>query len=740
MKSTILFFLLSPLTLVPLSAQFQVGSESYPTLAEVRDQVRALPKDEPVTITVAAGRYELTEPVRFTAADSGRPEAPITYRAEGEVVFDGSVPLSLQGWETVAGEEELARLSEAARGQVVKVAVREEQAHQLLRQASPSRTLVMQDAELLRLSRFPNVGFAHAKELLEADEGTRFQIKPVMGTWEEPKGPLFTLREEPAGTWQQWAREVESTRRVMASGYLSAQWYRSSQRLRSVDAETGAIRFVQQTRYGLEEMVHQFQSRQAFYHLLCEIDEPGEWYYDHESREFYFWPVAPVGEETRLSFSAGEGFLHLDGASHLRFEGFSARGFAQGEIVRISGGEDNEVRAGQFFQSTATALSVAGKNNRVRGCDVFDVTRFARLAGGVASSAEITPGGNVIANCHFYLDALAGASPSVGISGVGQIFRNNLIHNIPGQAVVFRGNDHLIERNEFFNIGFEEGDGATIYTGAEFWGYGVKLRHNFLHHIMSTDGLMTRSGIMLDDHHSGTEVLENIFYKTGHGSLAINGGTGLTVHGNIFLNGNHGVWVRIIGDVKGRIANLAKFETGELKRGDKHDYIWRTEQVVGENGWNKEPWTKYPTFAKVMNQPNERRFFPIEIDVRDTLGANMSEGLTYRHPQIPAEWLTFHGTREIDPQQVFQNPEALDFRYRAESAEGMPAIPFPEIGLVLDDSRRAMPEKAAYRQVVREHFRGRPSCDRRAKYDFDKVNETIYWNSGRVLQELPLSH
>ncbi|GHC56771.1 right-handed parallel beta-helix repeat-containing protein [Roseibacillus persicicus] len=733
---TPLFLILSALTLIPAEGRFRVGPEVFPSLEAARDHVRSLPKTSPIEVLVDGGNYQIDRPITFGPQDSGTSDAPITYRATGPVTFGGSQALSLEGLSLVKEESELARLSEEARGKVVRLPIRDEVAIRTLQKASPTSCLLTQGEELLHLSRFPNVGFAHAKELLEADEGTRFQKNPVMGTWDEPKGALITLREKPAGSFSQWAKELEESRKVMTYGYLSAQWYRSQLQVRSVDPATGAIRFVRQSRYGLDEMVHKFQSRQAYYHLLCEIDEPGEWYYDSSSKALYLWPVDEISPETRLAISAGSGFLHLENASHLRFLGFSAQGFASGHIVKIAGGTDNLVAGGKLFNSTASAISVNGQNNTVTGYDVFDVTRFVSLSGGVASPTEITPAGNEVSNCHFYLDALNGVSPAAGISGVGNVFRNNLMHNIPGQAIVFRGNDHLIERNELFNIGFEEGDGATIYSGAEFWGYGVQLKHNFLHHIMSTDGLMTRSGIMLDDHQSGTEVIENIFYKTGHGSLAINGGTGLKVYGNIFLHGNYGVWVRIIGDWKGRVKNLARFDSGELKRGDKHDYIWRCEQVVGKEGWNQEPWIKYPTFAKVMNQPNEWRFLPIENDVRGTLGHGMRNQLTYRHPQIPEDRLQFHDTREIEPREIFADVDELDFSYRGEREDWMPAIPFAEIGLVADQYRHAVPDKSKYRKLVKERFEERPSSEPRAKYDFDHVNETIYWNSGSVLKKL----
>lgn len=718
--------------------EVKVGSGGFGSLEAARNHVRTISKDRPTVVTVAPGLYPFEKRLEFGPEDSGTTEAPITYRGSSEVIFDGSREISLTGLEKVSSKQELARLSEKARGKVVKIPVTDPALVKALTSRAQSGSLVMQDGKLMSPSRFPNVGFAHAKELIVADEGTRFQKKPVMGTRDKPKGAIFNLREQPAGTWQQWQNEITDQKRAICVGYLSAQWYRETAVLNSV-SEEGEIQFVAQTRYGLEEMVHKFQSRQSFLHLICEIDEPGEWYFDSKRKILFFWPVENLTEDSRLAVAAADGFLHIAGASHLGFENFTIQGVGQSEVVRISKGESNEIRGCRIRNHSAGAFSINGSKNRVHGCDVYDVTRFASLYGGVASPNEITPGGNEISNCHFYLDQFGGASPTVHVSGVGNVVRNCLFHNLPGQALVFRGNDHLIEKNEFFNIGFEEGDGATIYTGAQFWGYGTRIQHNFLHHIMSTDGLMTRSGIMLDDHDSGREVIENIFYKTGFGSLAVNGGTGHKIHGNVFMKGNYGVWIRIIGNLKKRVADLPRFASGELRRGDKHDYIWRCEQVVGEGGWNQNPWSKYPMFAKIMNQSNERRFLPIENKVSDTWGFEMAEGVTYRHPGIPEKDLQFENTKVLEPATVYQDAEALDFRYAEGKSEGKPDIPFEKIGLYLNSHRKNMPDSAKYRSAVSEHFKGRRSCDRRAKYDFDHVNETIYWNTGALLKTMEVS-
>ncbi len=718
------------------------GSRNFPTLQAARDHLRTLPleKRAGATITLPPSTYHFTETLTLTKKDSGTAQAPITYRAAPgtKAIFDGSLPVPSQGITKVADEATLTRLAKTAHGKIYSIPILDPKLQKILARTTATDQLLISGHTLLTQSRFPNIGFVHAKELLEKDEATRWQKKPIKGTKETPNGALFTLRETPAATWQQWEKEIASHNRGTAFGYISAQWYREAMPIHSIHPEKKAIRYLTQSRYGLEEIIHKFQSRLAVKYLLCEIDSPGEWYFDSIENRLFLWPTPDSNPtDPKLTLAAGPTFLHIKNASHIRIENLTIQGISGGKTLIDINGSHNTIAGCTLRNSNGLALNISGTHNHATSLDVYDVSRFARLAGGKSSPSGITHGKNRIINSHFYLDKLTSVAPTVGISGAGNSFENNLMHNLPGQAIVFRGNNQLIARNEFFNIGFEEGDGACIYSGAEFWGYGTKIENNFLHHIMSTDGLMTRSGIMLDDHDSGREVLGNIFFKTGHGSLAINGGTGLNVENNIFLEGNHGVWIRIIGNVKERMEMQSKFDSGELRRGDKHDYIWRCQQVVGTNGWNSEYWSnQFPRFPKVMNQTGiNGRFWPMENTVTNTYGHGMKNALTYIHPKAPQEGTTFTNTQEITP-DWFVSYDTMDFRPTPSKADTLPKIPFESIGLQHTTYRPTPPNKATYRKLVRDQFRHRKSCNRNAKYDFENVNETIYWNSGAILSKM----
>jgi hypothetical protein len=95
------------------------------TLTAARDRIRTLKAagglpEGGVTVWLSAGIYELAAPLQLTAADSGTPTAPITYRAaDGATVrlLGGKV---VTGWQAVTDPAVLAKLDAAARGQVMQ--------------------------------------------------------------------------------------------------------------------------------------------------------------------------------------------------------------------------------------------------------------------------------------------------------------------------------------------------------------------------------------------------------------------------------------------------------------------------------------------------------------------------------------------------------------------------------------------------------------------------------------------
>jgi len=247
-----------------------------------------------------------------------------------------------------------------------------------------------------------------------------------------------------------------------------------------------------------------------------------------------------------------------------------------------------------------------------------------------------------------------------------------------------------------------------------------------------------RGGIYPDDGDQGDTIVGNVFYKAAHRAVLLNGGAGHKVNENLFLKGYIGIY-NTEGYSEKNYLNIAKFDSGELKRGDKGDYIWRTERVIGAKGWDREPWaSRFPLFRKIMNQ-EKMRFYPIECDFSRNCFSGNFRNIEYRirsgvKDVAKVPFIKSSDNREIE-MSIFQDPKALDFRYRSGKPSGLPTIPFSEIGLKKDGYRKQLADKSEYRTKVQSHFEGQASYHPKARYDAKTINKQLYFNTGVLLKE-----
>jgi hypothetical protein len=721
------------------------GSREFP-LGSVSEALKRIAKDprrgvEPLTVWIQDGRYWIDRTLVIDSSLSGTAEAPVTLAGMpgGKVYFDGGigldpgfVGLNPSSVGLVTDEVVLQRLAPDARGRVLSVRCTDPEVKRRL--ANPA-VRMSADGRMLTLARYPNVGYAHIDRIL--DKGAvyahgRTKGAPPRSSRETPIGGVFTIRDKDTSAWE---REIGAGRRAFLTGYLSYDWYKERHPVASI--EEGRVRLVDYSRYGILN-IQKIPRRLYVSNLLCELDSPGEFFYDEASSRLYLETFGGGRPPVGITIWSGPPFAHFKGASHVRLENVVVEGVGRGKAaVVIEGGNDVRVAGCTVRNCSRPAVAIeGGRNNGIKGCDIYDVPHHLTLSGGEVGT--LTAAGNYAENCHFTQWQAQDYYGRIQLRGVGNIFRNNLVHNFIGQVMTVGGCEHRIERNEFFNIGVEEGDGGTIYSGAQMWSWGNVYRHNLLHHLMCVPQAHPRGGIYPDDHDAGDTITENIFYKAAHRAVLLNGGAGHTVSSNLFLNGHIGIYNTVVyGDRAWK--NIADFESGKQKRGDKGDHIWRTEQVVGKEGWNSEPWlSRHPLFAKIMNQ-ERLRFWPIECRFTDNLFCGNDTDILIgkdfhggRLKVVGNPHIKVTGSRTVG-MQVFRDPSCLDFSAKETGAHGLPEIPFDRIGLYKDWFRPVPPDSARYRRLARERFEGRLSYDPKARYDAKTINDLLYWNSGDAI-------
>lgn len=691
-----------------------------------------LPEDG-LTISVGAGTYRFREPFVLGPEFAGTPERPIRIQAVdgAEVWFDGSPLIDPRDFAPVIDPRERSRLPVSASDRI-RVATIADPA--LIKMLTSKVVLnLTYDGRVYLPAKFPNKGYATLKGKTVVPEvcppgipvgkqnyGIRAGHPPHRepgkpqgwkGSLQEPRGAQVGIAAragEMAGTWEQWERELKRTNtRNQLTGFIEANWLLSSQPLHAANAEKQCVHLSRALSYGWAWRNNDKPFR--LFGLLCELDAPGEWHFDVLTNRLYLYPPSKITESTSISLPVAMGFMTLQGTRHVMVVGLSVRNVGGGSVYRLVDGRHNLVASCMVMNSAATGFEIAGTDNAVKGCDLLDLNHHVALAGGVRSPTEITPGRNTVENCHIYQKQFRHQKVNISLSGVANTFRNNLVHNSIGQAMTINGNDHLIELNEFFNVGYDEGDGGAIYAGGDLTGYGTTYRHNFLHHLMHCPGKVERSGIHLDDLQAGATCIGNVFYKSAAKGIHCNGGAGNTALGNVFLEGMRGFYSTGAGGERNYRRELAiARDPNHMYRNTKENYIGRAERIVGTEGWTKSPWKeKFPLFHQVMSDTGRYgRQWPIRCRVEGNLyyGNKINHTLFSRvHPEAMKKNVV-RGDRAIEP-DVFVDYARLDLRFRKGNGS-MPDIPFERIGLRLDEYRREMPEKEHYRMRVKAFFRG----------------------------------
>ncbi|MSU61614.1 MAG: right-handed parallel beta-helix repeat-containing protein [Pedosphaera sp.] len=671
-----------------------LGTKSKPfaTLERARDAVRELKRagklpKRGLTVWLRGGDYVRTNALELTDADSGNAAAPIVWRAyrdERVRLLGGRV---LTGFTPVSNPAVLARLDEKARGRIVQCDLRrldisefgEMKSRGFGRATTPSHSELFHDSKPMPLARWPNEGnfekLAGFPEAAGKGDDHGGKIGDLHG------GFLFSS-DRP----KRWY----DTQDLWVHGYWAWDWANSYEHVTALDTTTGLIQTAPP--HGL----YGFRKGQRFYFLnvLEELDQPGEWFLDRSSSVIYFWPPTPLATvlaprssneipipETILSL-LDQPLLKLTSASHIAFQGLTLEA-TRGNAIEIRGGESNRI-AGCLIRNIGNngVVIEGGRGHGVISCDIFDTgDGGVTLNGG--DRQTLTPGSHFVENCHFQRQGRWSKCyvPAVLMGGVGMRVSHNLIHDHPHCAILFTGNDHLIEFNDIHHIALETGDVGAIYTGRDYSFRGNKIRHNFIH---ETGGVgMGSMGVYMDDCVSGTEVYGNIFYKV-HWAMFIGGGRDHHVENNIFVDCDPAVRA----DGRG-------LDKSPVWRGMVDDYMRKQLHAVPLDLYRR----RYPEMKSL-----DRYYGPLDgpaIEGASFTGIPPEGNLIARNIAVgkwlEAGWNTKKENLELRDNLTGEDPEfvatyATDFRLRKGSRAwklGFQRIPVEKIGIQPDSHRRS---------------------------------------------------
>ncbi len=526
-------FAVTEFFVAPNGRDADAGTQVKPfaTLERARDAMRKIKAEDQwpkggATIFLRGGDYVRTNALELMAADSGTAESPLVWRAYKNETARLLGGRTLKDFAPVADAKVLARFDERARAHIRQVNLRTLGIADFgeLKSRGFSRAVVPAHGELffnhrpMTLARWPNVGeFSKIAGYPAASD----HVDEHGGNVGQLPGGFHYAGDRP----QRWQDVSE----LWVHGYWSYDWANTYERVAALDVAQRLVKTAPPL--GLQG----FRKNQRFYFLnvLEELDQPGEWFLDHQSGILYYWPPDRAAQETVFSLLE-QPLLQLKDVSHVTFRGLIFEA-TRGNAVEIRGGAGNRI-AGCLIRNVGnTGVVIAGGTDHgVVNCDVSDTgDGGVSLTGG--DRQTLAPGGHFVENCHFQRIGRWSKCyvPAVAMTGVGLRASHNLIHDLPHCAILFWGNDHLMEFNEIHHIALETGDVGAIYTGRDYTFRGNQIRHNFIHH---TGGVgMGSMGVYMDDCVSGTEVFGNIFYQV-HRAMFIGGGRDHRVANNLFVD------------------------------------------------------------------------------------------------------------------------------------------------------------------------------------------------------------
>lgn len=656
------------------------GTKERPlaSIERARDLVRALrrPLASPVTVFIRGGIYRHTREIEFFARDSGSDSTPISYQAyEGEsprFVGGPFLNASPNEWRPVSDRQVLNRLPSTARRAVRQI-----------------------DLRALGITNFGTLksrGWGRPPEAAAAEvflNGDRMPLArwPNLGDWSKIAGfPAASARPDNHGgnigeiaggflySGDRPKRWKDPTN-VWVHGFWAWNWANSRERIASIDPEQRLIKTAPPGgHFGFRP-----NQRITFYNTLEELDQPGEWFLDRTSGLLYFWPPNNSKDTELLLTVLDRPFLTFRETSFVNVRGLSFEG-TRSFGIWIQNGRSNQISSCLVRDIGNYGIYIVdGSGHSVVGCEVYETGDGAvGLKGG--NRLNLTPSGHRIEYCHLHHNGQWAYTyvPSIKLDGVGIRVAHNLIHDHPHTAILFEGNDHIIEYNEIHHVALDTGDTGAIYTGRDWSFRGNKIRYNYLHDVIGHENY--GKGIYMDDCSSGAEIVGNIFQNMKR-AIQLGGGRDHRVENNQFIDCDTGI------DVDGR--------------GVDNSPIWQAGQKIMRDQWNALPADtrrlyvqRYPELRSLIPYLDAAKPVPPENNV---IARNLAQG--------SGKFLDIRWNAERTPPSQQDNTVATgplknspksrrELRATSQTLgpkAGFKPIPIDDIGLMDHPSRNALP-------------------------------------------------
>ncbi len=592
-------------------------------------------------IVVSGGEYQLNQSLELTKEDSG---LVIEAKKGSRPLLTGCVTIQRSDWKPCRDPKVLDRIiDQTVRTSVVQIDLK----NYISGELSPARPYgfttpvsiasneLFADGEPMTVARWPNRGFAKIAKVEEAGNGENDRDKPS-------RKPRFVADSDRPKLWS-------NAKDVWLYGYWKFDWADESILMDSVNPENGEITLTKPHSYGVAKGAEFFAEN-----LLEELDQPGEYFLDRQNKAI---DLILKGQPKKLRFSTLETpLIKLDQAAHVTIRDIDFA-FSRGDGMDIRNSTKVRLEGCQFYNLGERGVSIeGGKECGLEGCNVWNTGEGGiSLSGGDRQTLD--PAGHYAMNCdiHHYQRRTQTYRPAVLLAGVGNIVRHCAMHDAPHSAIIYTGNDHVIEYNAFYRNLAKTGDGGVVYTGRDWTARGTEIRFN---HFYDNVGMSKwEPAIYFDDLASGLKATGNLIERC-HWGFLVGGGRDNVMADNVIVDCKLGFDC----DARG-LGWAAKSEPTMMERLKAMPYL-------------SDPWkSKYPALVDILDRQ------PMA-----PMGNVMQNNFLVRSGKL------------LDRTEEAYKKTTLYSR-NVESEEkgswwdlpGVPKLPVDQMGLVMDSIRKRLP-------------------------------------------------